>query len=205
GLDPAKPIPKGTRIQQSRRARRMRQRLGRLHARIKATRVNALHRFTHHVVQRFGRIGIEDLSVKGMVRGMGRRAFRRSVSDAALGELRRQLEYKARWHGCTVIAVGRFYPSSKRCFECGAVKPDLKLSERTWSCPQCQTLHDRDLNAAKNIETEAQRLLAETTARNAGCDARGAAKGRTAEIVPLIQPSVMNRELVKSLAVTLKC
>lgn len=196
GLDPNKPIPKGTRIPQSKRSLRMKRRIGRLHSRIRDTRVNALHRFTSGIVRRIGLIGIEDLSVKGMVRGMGRRAFRRSVSDAALGELRRQLEYKARWYGRVVIPIDRFYPSSKRCFECGAVHVDLKLSDRHWQCPACHAELDRDLNAAKNIEAEALRLHAETTARNAGGDARGADKGRTAEIVPLFQPSVMNREPV---------
>ncbi len=94
-------------------------------------------------------IAIEDLNVKAMSRGMGRKAFRRSVSDAGLGEIRRQLAYKATWRGRVLVAVGRFYPSSKTCSACGHVHSGAE--------------HDRDINAAKNIRREGLRLLAEGT------------------------------------------
>jgi putative transposase len=119
-------------------------------------------------------IAIEDLAVKAMQRGMGRRAFRRGVADAGLGEIRRQLTYKAAWLGRTVVVVDRFYPSSKTCSGCGQHHAGLQLRERSWQCSACGASHHRDRNAAINIEREGLRLLAETsTPRSGGIDARG--------------------------------
>ena len=75
-----------------------------------------------------------------------------------MGEVLRQLEYKADWFGGCVQQVGRFYASSKTCSDCGHVNRDLELSDRTWVCAGCGTIHLRDWNAAKNIEAEALRL-----------------------------------------------
>jgi putative transposase len=91
---------------------------------------------------------IEDLNVAGMVRN---RRLAKSVSDAAMGELSRQLLYKARWHGVEVRVADRFFPSSKTCSGCGEVKKDLDLSTRTYSCENCGLVIDRDLNAAINL------------------------------------------------------
>jgi putative transposase len=78
----------------------------------------------------------------------------RAISDASWSELRRQLEYKADWYGRTVIAIDRFYPSSKTCSACGAITAKMPLSVREWACASCGTLHDRDINAAKVILAE---------------------------------------------------
>ena len=121
-------------------------------------------------------IAIEDLAVKAMARGMGRRGFRRSVANAAPGELRRQIAYKALWAGRQLSVVDRFYPSSKTCSDCGAVNRALQLRERSWICPACGAEHDRDFNAAINIEREGLRLVRETvsnTPMSGGIDARG--------------------------------
>ncbi|MGL5062832.1 MAG: RNA-guided endonuclease TnpB family protein, partial [Microcoleus sp.] len=67
------------------------------------------------------------------------------------GELVRQLEYKCDWYGRTLIKIDRWFPSSKRCFECGYILEKLPLKIREWECPNCGAHHDRDLNAAKNI------------------------------------------------------
>jgi putative transposase len=75
----------------------------------------------------------------------------RAISDAAWSQLRSMLEYKAQWYGRTVIAVDRFYPSSKTCSACGRIAPSLPLSIRDWTCAGCGTHHDRDVNAAINI------------------------------------------------------
>ena len=91
---------------------------------------------------------IEDLNVAGMVRN---RHLARSVSDAAMGELSRQLLYKARWHGVQVQVADRFFPSSKTCSGCGEVRSDLDLSTRIYSCDSCGLVIDRDLNAAINL------------------------------------------------------
>ncbi len=173
GFDPAAPFTKGTRFAVSNRMRRTQQRVAALHARIGAVRREALHRSTTNIVRSAQVIAIEDLAVKAMARGMGRRGFRRSVANAAPGELRRQVTYKARWAGRTLSVVGRWYPSSKTCSTCGAVNKALTLSQRRWTCPSCGTEHDRDLNAAINIEREGLRLIASNTPMSGAIDARG--------------------------------
>ncbi|HUW52954.1 MAG TPA: transposase, partial [Rhodanobacter sp.] len=191
GLDPAKRIPKGTRITVSNRMRRRKAQIGALHAKIADLRRDHQHQLTSAAVAGAAVIAIEDLNVKGMARGMGRRAFRRSVSDAGLGEIRRQLAYKATWRGCVLVAVGRFYPSSKTCSACGEIHTGLTLSDRHWRCESCGTEHDRDINAAINIRREGLRLLAEGTGpegrtrRSRGTEARGedtCAVGRTSPV-----------------------
>ena len=93
--------------------------------------------------------------------GNRKRRLGRAVADASLGELRRQLTYKTTDHGSTLVVVDRFYPSSKTCSHCGLVKAKLALWERTYVCddPDCATSLDRDVNAARNIAREAERLL----------------------------------------------
>jgi putative transposase len=91
---------------------------------------------------------IEDLNVAGMVKN---RHLARSISESAMGELSRQLLYKARWHGVEVRVADRYFPSSKNCSRCGEVKSELDLSERTYSCGACGLVIDRDLNAAINL------------------------------------------------------
>ena len=78
----------------------------------------------------------------------------RSISDAAWGEFFRQLEYKCDWYGRTLVKIDRFFPSSKRHFDCGFVVDKLPLNVRSWDCPQCGVKNiDRDINAGKNILT----------------------------------------------------
>ena len=173
GLNPAAPFPKGTRIEASNRMRRTQRRVADLHARIGAVRREALHRATTDLVRSAQVIAIEDLAVKAMARGMGRRGFRRSVANAAPGELRRQIDYKTRWSGRTLSVVDRWYPSSKTCSACGAVNKALQLHQRRWTCPACDTEHDRDDNAAINIEREGLRRIASNTPMSGGIDARG--------------------------------
>ncbi len=91
---------------------------------------------------------IEDLAVRDMVRC---HSLARAISDAACSDLRGMLEYKADWYGRTVIAVDRFYPSSKTCSACGHLAAGMPLSVREWHCAACGTAHDRDVNAAKVI------------------------------------------------------
>jgi putative transposase len=77
-----------------------------------------------------------------------------------MGMIRRQMEYKGRWYGVHVVVVDRFYPSTQLCHVCGFKNEALTLSDRTWQCPICGTIHDRDLNAALNIRDEGLRILA---------------------------------------------
>jgi transposase len=98
---------------------------------------------------------------KGLARGLHARA----IHDVAFSEVRRQLTYKSDWYGKILVAVDRWYPSSKRCSECQYTLDVLRLDERQWRCPRCGTWHDRDVNAARNLLTEGLRQLA-------GCDDR---------------------------------
>jgi putative transposase len=92
--------------------------------------------------------------------------------DAALGETRRQLEYKTLWNYRTLVMVDRFFPSSKRCHCCKAVNDELTLADRVWAC-SCGVVHDRDLNAALNLKAEGRRLVA--VGQTDTLNARGAA------------------------------
>jgi len=130
--------------------------LGRFHFRIANKRADDLHQISYQIASTYALIGVEDLNVKGMVKN---RRLSLAVSDVSFGELIRQIEYKAKAFGGQVVRVGRFYASSKTCSDCGYVNQTLALKDRTWVCQDCGTIHDRDWNAARNIEQEALRLV----------------------------------------------
>ena len=123
-----------------------RRKVARVHARIADRRRDFLHKLSTRIVRENQAVVIEDLSVRNMVRN---HSLARAISDASWSELRRMLEYKAAWHGRTVIAVDRFYPSSKTCSACGVIAAKMPLSVREWTCAGCGASHDRDVNAAK--------------------------------------------------------
>jgi len=127
---------------------RARARLATQHRKVANTRRHLAHQASRTLVDRCQVLVIEDLNVAGMARN---RHLARSISDAAMGELSRQLLYKAKWHGVEVRVADRFFPSSKMCSSCGVVKGDLDLSTRTYSCESCGLVIDRDLNAAINL------------------------------------------------------
>jgi putative transposase len=120
----------------------------RVYARIADRRRDGLHKLSTRIIRENQTVIIEDLSVRNMVRN---HCVARAISDASWSEFRRQLEYKADWYGRTVIAIDRFYPSSKTCSACGVIAATMPLNVREWTCAACGTLHDRDVNAAKNI------------------------------------------------------
>jgi putative transposase len=119
-----------------------------LHARLANVRKDALHKFTTHVCKNHAHIGIEDLHVAGMLKN---HHVAQAISDASMGEIRRQLTYKAEKFGTRVVVIDRFYPSSKTCSSCGWRNEELDLSKRVFVCVECGYLTDRDYNAAKNI------------------------------------------------------
>jgi len=123
--------------------------LARLHASIANVRANGLHQFSASITQRFHTIGIEDLYVKGL---LANRCLSRAIADMGFAELRRQLVYKAERRGGQVIFIDRWYPSSKTCSCCRHKLARLDLGIRQWTCPECGTLHDRDVNAAINLK-----------------------------------------------------
>ena len=123
--------------------------VAKIHAQIQDARTDFLHKLTTKLVRENSLIAIEDLEVRNMVKN---RKFARSISDAAWGEMFRQLEYKCEWYGRELVKIDRFYPSSKRCNHCGFVVEKLPLDIRSWDCPSCGTTDiDRDINAGKNI------------------------------------------------------
>lgn len=123
--------------------------LSRLHARIGNIRQNSLHQLTTDLTRLFHTIGIEDLNVKGMVKN---RHLSRAVSDMGFFEFRRQLDYKAAQRGGMIVVADRWYPSSKTCSACGHKLETLPLVVREWACPECGSVHDRDVNAAINLK-----------------------------------------------------
>ncbi|MGK7936590.1 MAG: RNA-guided endonuclease InsQ/TnpB family protein [Xenococcaceae cyanobacterium] len=123
--------------------------VAKIHAKIKDARTDFLHKLTTDLVRNNSLIAIEDLSVRNMVKN---HKLARSISDAAWGEMRAQLEYKCEWYGRQLVKIDRFFPSSKRCYHCGFVVEKMPLDIRTWDCPSCGTTGiDRDINAGKNI------------------------------------------------------
>lgn len=134
------------------RYNRQKIKVARIHETISNKRLDHLHKFTTDLVRRFDVICVEDLNVRGMVRN---HRLARSLSDASLGQVVALLSYKCDWYGKELKQVDRFFPSSKRCHVCGYILESLSLSVRAWTCPQCGTTHDRDENAAKNIELAA--------------------------------------------------
>ena len=147
----------------SARWRRQRERLARLHARVRDARQDLLHKITTALVRDYGYLALETLNIRGMLRN---RRLALSISDAAWGEFVRMLKYKAQWHGRIFRQIDPFAPSSKRCSQCGYKLDSLSLSTRHWTCPDCGTEHDRDINAATVI-------LILSTGRSSGTDARG--------------------------------
>ncbi|MES9539173.1 RNA-guided endonuclease TnpB family protein, partial [Actinomadura sp. NPDC000600] len=124
-----------------------RRKVARVHARIADRRRDHLHKLTTRLVRENQTIVIEDLAVGNMVKNGG---LARAIADAAWSQFRSMLEYKARWYGREVIAIDRWFPSSKLCSVCGALADEMPLNVREWTC-DCGTTHDRDVNAAKNI------------------------------------------------------
>ncbi|MBC1236500.1 RNA-guided endonuclease TnpB family protein [Nostoc sp. 2RC] len=138
-----------------------------IQAKISDSRKDHLHKLTTRLIRENQTIVVEDLAVKNMVSQRVGRVSRleatgepvrvnnpklaRAIGDAAWGELVRQLEYKAKWYGRTLVKIDRWFPSSKRCGNCGHILNKLPLNIREWDCPNCGTHHDRDINAAKNI------------------------------------------------------
>ncbi|MFJ4633535.1 RNA-guided endonuclease InsQ/TnpB family protein [Streptomyces sp. NPDC088847] len=124
-----------------------RRKVARVYARITDRRRDHLHKLTTRLVRENQTIVIEDLAVQNMVKNG---SLARAISDAAWSDFRSMLEYKAQWYGRAVIAIDRWFPSSKLCSVCGALQDTMPLHVREWAC-DCGTTHDRDVNAAKNI------------------------------------------------------
>lgn len=124
--------------------------LAKQHEKVTNQRLDFLHKTSHQLVceNQATSFCIEDLNVKGMLRNHN---LAQSISDVGWSKFVNLLEYKSRWYGKSVLRIGRFEASSKTCSHCGSVNKTLTLADREWICANCGTIHDRDVNAAKNI------------------------------------------------------
>jgi putative transposase len=132
----------------SRRWRRTQARITKLHAAVANARLDGLHKLSTRLTRAYGTLVVEDLNVAGMLQN---RRLARHVAGTGMGEFRRQVEYKTARYGGRLYVANRWYPSSKTCSACGAVKTNLRLSERIYHCDLCDLVLDRDLNAARNL------------------------------------------------------
>lgn len=123
--------------------------LRKLYARLSNIRTNYIHQSTHAIVSLLPKkVIMEDLNVAGMMKN---RHLSKAIQEQCFFEWIRQIKYKCEWAGIEFIQVDRFYPSSKTCHNCGCIKNDLKLKDRTFVCPECGYTEDRDYNAALNL------------------------------------------------------
>lgn len=177
----------------SARRKRLVTQISRTHHKVALQRETAAHEMTKRLATGYSMVAIEDLNVAGMTAsaagtieapGKNIRAksgLNRAVLDVAPGMIRRQLEYKASWHGARVEVIDRYAPSSKTCSNCGAVKSKLSLSERVYRCRQCGVVLDRDINAAINILALARGHKTETGRNHQlACGKRERVNGRGA-------------------------
>jgi putative transposase len=132
----------------SKNREKARQKVARAHAKIADQRTDGLHKLSSRLIRENQTVCVETLAVKQLVRN---RRLAQAISDASWSRLVRQLEYKAAWYGRTLVKIDKWYPSSKRCSNCGHVLGSLPLSVRQWTCPACGVSHDRDINAAQNV------------------------------------------------------
>jgi putative transposase len=121
--------------------------VARIHARIADRRRDNLHKLTTRLVRENQTIVIEDLAVRNMIKN---KRLARAISDASWAGMREMLEYKCAWYGRELITVDRWFPSTKLCSACGALRGNLSMNVRAWTCA-CGAVHDRDTNAARNI------------------------------------------------------
>jgi putative transposase len=163
GIPKGSAIPKGTRIARSQNFRKDQKKIARLHAHVADSRRDFQHKLSTRLIRENQTISVETLAVKNMsktakgtvekpgTRVRQKSGLNRAILDASWSEFIRMLEYKSNWYGRTFIKLDRWFPSSKKCGDCGFTMKCLPLSVREWTCPDCGVIHDRDINAACNI------------------------------------------------------
>ena len=134
----------------SKRKEKLRLRIAKLNEKIANSRRDFQHKLSTKLTNEYQTICLETLRVKNMMKN---HKLARAIGEASWYSFVNMLQYKGKWKGCDIIQIDQFYPSSKTCSRCNWKKENLKLSERSWICPKCGTIHDRDINAAKNILT----------------------------------------------------
>lgn len=150
--------------------------LAKQHARVARIRRDAAHKLTTYLCKNHALVAIEDLHVAGMLKN---HRLAQAVSDSNFAEIRRQLQYKAVWHGTHLVVLDRFFPSSKTCSACGWQDGEQTLADRTFICQGCGQVLDRDLNAAINLVNEALRTTGSSSGSHAyGQGSSGSVNGR---------------------------
>src|SRR5690554_3095868 len=144
----------------SHQSEKQRLKVARIHEKISNSRKDNLHKISSKLIASYDVVCLGDLNVKGMMKN---HKLAKHISDCGWGLFVSMLEYKAKWNDKQIVRINRFFPSSKTCNECGWIKSDLKLDDREWVCESCGCVHDRDVNAAKNILTEGVSLLSSGT------------------------------------------
>ena len=134
----------------SKRKEKLRLKIAKNHEKIVNSRLDFQHKLSTKLTNEYQTICLESLKVKNMIKN---HKLARVIGEASWYSFVSMLQYKGKWKGCDIIQIDQFYPSSKTCSVCNWKKEDLKLSDRSWKCPNCGTEHDRDINAAKNILT----------------------------------------------------
>jgi putative transposase len=152
--------------------------LGKAQGQVADQRRDGIHKLTTQLAATYGIIVVEDLHVAGMARN---RHLARHIADASFAEIRRQMKYKTEWNGGRLIVADRWFPSSKTCSGCGAVKAKLALSERTYACTGCGLVLDRDVNAARNLAQYGNQVIA-----GSGPEINGRGAGRKTTSGPLV-------------------
>lgn len=132
------------------KGKRTKHKLVLLHEKVANQRKDFLHKVSSELVKNHDSIAIETLNVEGMLRNHN---IALSIFDAGWGMFVSMLEYKAKWHGANILRIGQFEPSTKTCSCCGTINKELTLKDRKWACNGCGTMHDRDVNAARNIKS----------------------------------------------------
>ena len=148
--------------------------VARIHEKIKNVRIDNIHKITHSIISENQTIAIEDLNVTGMIKN---HHLAKAIADVSWSEITRQLAYKAKWNERNLIKIDRWFPSSKTCNVCNYIKQNLTLKDREWVCPQCNSILDRDINAAKNILKQGLKILSgcgtQSELKQKPCEASG--------------------------------
>lgn len=155
---------------------REKHKLAKLHEKITNIRLDYLHKVSTEIIKNHDIICIEDLAVKNLIKNHN---LAQGFSDVALGTFYTMLEYKANWNDKAIVKIDRFFPSSKTCNVCNYINQDLTLKDREWTCPSCNTIHDRDYNASLNILKQGLNIL------SSGCGIQSEGKQKRGEALPL--------------------
>jgi len=149
------------------KGKRTKQRIALIHEKIKNKRLDFIHKVSTKLIRENQTICLEDLAVSNMVKN---RNLAQAISDVSWSTFVTMLEYKADWYGKNILRIGRFAPSSKTCNCCGCINRELTLNDRSWTCPKCNSVIDRDVNASINIKSFALKnhLSGEHTLKNQG-------------------------------------